>query len=206
MKKLLIALFLAAVGVLLSWPAGAQTVIFDFDAPGLTAGQGIPLLLTSVGVTAFLSSPGGAVYSLQRDSTTGFRLSQFSGLYLYPNTAVANALDIQFSQPLSAITLTFATADFQQVEVPTTVQLTAYQDSTGNPAVGSATAHGTYAGDTMPMGMLTFSSTVQFNMMRLEIPSQPNAASGFLVDNISVTTVASTQVFRVRKHLRRSTP
>jgi hypothetical protein len=206
MEKSLFALFLAAVGVLLSRPTGAQTVIFDFDAPGLVAGQGIPLLLTSHGVTALFSSPGGAVFSLQSDATTGFRLSRFSGLYLYPNSTVANALDIQFGQSLSGITLTFATADFQQVEVPTTVQLTAYQDSTGNTPVGSTTAHGTYAGDTMPMGTLSFTSAAPFNLVRLEIPYQAQAASGFLVDNIVVTPVPPTQAFRVRKHLQRAGP
>ncbi len=206
MRNQCLALLLAVLAIFLSCPVAAQTVVFDFDAPGLTAGQGIPLLLTSQGVTALFSSPGGAVYSLQRDSTTGFNLSQFSGLYLYPNTTEPNPLDIQFGQPLGAIALTFATADFQQVEVPTTVQLTAYLDSTGSAPVGSATAHGTYAGDTMPMGTLTFSSAVPFNLVRLEIPSQPNAAVGFLVDNITVATAASTQVFRVRKHLRRLSP
>jgi hypothetical protein len=85
--------------------------------------------------------------------------------------------------------LTFATADFQQVEVPTTLQLTAYRDATGTPPVGTATAHGTYAGDTMPMGTLSFSSGAQpFNVIELVIPFQPQGATDFLVDNITVTT------------------
>jgi hypothetical protein len=196
-------LLFATVAICLAQIGGAQTATFDFDGVGLTAGQSLPLFLASNRVTALFTSPAGGVFSLQSDATTHFRLSQFSGLYLYPNTTDSSALDIQFSQPLASITLVFATADFQQVEVPTTIQLTAYVDSTAAPAVGSTTAHGTYAGDTMPMGTLTFSSSVPFNVVRLEIPYQAQAASGFLVDNITVTPVATPQGFRVRKHLRR---
>jgi hypothetical protein len=198
------AFLLAVFGISLSGSVAAQTVTFDFDTgmPALFNGQGLPLDQTSLGVAAHFSSPLGTGFSVQTDASTGYRLSQFSGHYLYPNGLDTRFLDIQFSQQLTGITLTFATADFQQVEVPTTIQLTAYVDSTGNAAVGSVTAHGAYAGDTMPMGTLTFSSTVPFNVVRLEIPYQAQAASGFLVDNITVTTVPP-QPRKPRKHLRR---
>jgi hypothetical protein len=172
----------------------ATTATFDFDngTPTLSTGQSTPLDQTSAGVTAHFSSPtveaGG--FSVQSDATTQYRLSQFSRNYLWPNSVYSPALDIQFSQQLSSITFTFATADFQQVEIPTTIQLTAYEDSTATPAVGSATAHGTYAGDTMPMGTLTFNSAAPFNVVQISIPPAPAAASGFLVDNIIVTTTA----------------
>lgn len=55
------------------------------------------------------------------------------------------------------------------------------------------TAHGTYAGDTMPMGTLSWSSGGQpFNLVRIAIaPNQPQGASDFLVDNVSVIVVAT---------------
>jgi len=207
MRNRFFASLLAVLGTCLSWSVAAQTVTFDFDTgtPPLFVGQGLPLDQTSAGVTAHFSSPVGGGYSVQTDTSTGYRLSQFSGHYLWPNALDTKFLDIQFSQQLTSITLTFATADFQQVEVPTTIQLTAYVDSTGAPAVGSVTAHGTYAGDTMPMGTLTFSSTVPFNVVRLEIPYQAQAASGFLVDNIGVTPAPVTAPRAPRKHLRRLT-
>ena len=118
-------------------------------------------------------------------------MSQFSGNYLYDNNLSNNILEIRFSQPLGSISLTFATADFHQNEVPTTIQLTAYLDTNGA-TTGSATAHGTYASDTMPMGTLTFNAGgAQFNLVRISIPFQALAASDFLVDNIKVTPLAS---------------
>jgi uncharacterized protein (TIGR03437 family) len=120
------------------------------------------------------------------------KLSKFSGRFLYPKNQNGNALEVRFSQRITAVSLVFATADFQQVEVPTSVQLTAYLDSTSNPAVGSATAHGTYANDTMPMGTLSFSSNGQpFNLVKIAIVPTPRGAASFLVDNVTVTPAQS---------------
>lgn len=187
------ARLLAALGLWTACPVGAQSVIFDFDtgAPALTNGQNTPFDQTSGGITAHFSSPSGAAFSIQTDATTGWKLSKFSGHYLNANNINGNALDISFSRPLTGITLTFATADFQQVEIPTTVRLTAYLGSTGTPAVGSASAHGTYATDTMPMGTLSFDSGGQpFSVVEIAIPSQPLAAPAFLVDNVAVIAPA----------------
>ncbi len=183
------------IGLLLAlpWPAVSQsTVTFDFDTgtPALSPRVSIPLDQTSGGITAHFSSPSGPAFSVQTDSTTGFRLSMFSGNYLYYNNLSRNALDIKFSQPVTSITLAFATADFQQVEVPTTIQVTAYVDSTATTPVGSAPAHGTYASDTMPMGTLSFNAGGKtFNLVEISIPFQPLGASAFLVDNITVTPI-----------------
>jgi uncharacterized protein (TIGR03437 family) len=171
--------------------AFSQTAVtFDLDTgtPVLAIGLNTPFDQTSGGVTAHFSSTSGLAFSIQTDSSTGYHLAQFSGHYISDNNLNANALDIQFSQPVTSISLTFATADFQQVEVPTTIQVTAYMNSAANPAVGSATAHGTYVvSNTMPMGTLAFTSAGQpFNLVRISIPFQPLGASDFLVDNISV--------------------
>ena len=186
-----VVLFFAAVISWAAYSAHAATVTFDLDTstPTLSTGQSIPFEQTAGGLTAHFSSPQGAVFSIQTDDSTQFRLSQFAGHYLYDNNLDRNFLDIRFSQQVGSITLTFATADFQQVEVPTTIQLTAYRDATGTQPVGSATAHGTYGGDTMPMGTLSFSSGAQpFNVVELVLPFQPLGATDFLVDNITVTT------------------
>lgn len=185
------------VAVFTFWLAGsafAANVTFNFDdgIPALVPGQGTAFDQSSAGLSAHFSSPSdnlGPAFSIQSDSTTGFRMSLFSGNYLYDNNLNRNLLDIKFNQPLNNISLTFATADFQQVEVPTTIQLTAFQNSTGTSPVGSATAHGTYGSDTMPMGTLSFSSSGQsFDLVEIGIPFQPRGASDFFLDNIIVTT------------------
>lgn len=172
-----------------------NTTSFDFDTgtPILSVGQSTPFSQTSGGLTGSFSSPtvGAGGFSIQTDSSTQFHMSKFSGNYLYPNSVYSPALNIAFDRPLTGISFTFATADFQQVEVPTTIKLTAYQGSTATTPIGSKTAHGRYGGDTMPMGTLTFSSTTPFDVVEINIPPAPLAASDFLADNFIVTYEAT---------------
>ncbi len=185
--------FAFVVAALALWPgrsALGQAVTFDFDtsAPNLSIGQNTPLDQTAGGITAHFSSPTDPAFSVQSDGSTQWHLSRFSGHYLYANNQNGNVLDIKFSRPLTAITFTFATADFQQVEVPTTLQAAAYLDAK-TALVGAATAHGTYGMDTMPMGMLTFTapSGHPFNLVEISIPPQALAAAAFFVDNVVAT-------------------
>jgi uncharacterized protein (TIGR03437 family) len=187
-----------AAALLLLESAGAQTVTFDFDnaSPALVTGQNLPFDQTAGSMTAHFSSPQGAVFSVQSDATTGWKLSQFSGNYLYDNNQNRNVLQVQFSSRISAVSLTFATADFQQAETPTTIQVTAYLDSTASTPVGTATAHGVYGSDTMPMGTLSFDSGAKpFNLIEITIPYQPLGATAFFVDNVKVKPVSAAGVF-----------
>ena len=182
------SLLIALLGFWPSYPAQAQTVTFDFDSgtPTLFTGQSVPFDQTFGGVTAHFSSPQGSVFSVQTDASTHYQLSQFSGNYLYPNNLDRNYLDIKFSKQIRRITLTFATADTHQTELPTAIQLTAYADSTGTPPVGSTTTRGTYGTDTFPMGTLSFTSSKPFNLVEIVLPPQPLGITDFLVDNITV--------------------
>ncbi|MFN7994089.1 MAG: TIGR03118 family protein [Bryobacteraceae bacterium] len=194
MNFLRIAFLLAVVAISCAPAAEAQIAVFDFDngSPTLFPGENIPFDQTSGGMTASFSSPNGSVFSVQSDATTFWVMKQFSGNYLYDNNLNVNPLDIKFSQQLTSITLTFATADFNQNETPTTMQLTAYLDSTSSTPVGTASAHGTYAGSTMPMGTLTFNSGGKpFNLVEITIPPAPLASSDFFVDNIQASRLVS---------------
>ncbi len=193
-----------ALALLLPLPCAAQTLVFDFDSgtPVLAVGQGTPFTQGKGGVALQLTSPtfGAGGFSIQTVVTTHYVLSQFSGNFVYPNSTANAALDIRSSVPLVAISLTFATGDFNQAELPSTLALTAYVDSTTTPAVGSVSAQGTYGPDTMPMGTIAFSSpTKPFNLVELQIQRSPYAAGGFLVDNVRVTPVSHV----LRRHLRR---
>lgn len=183
------ALLVATLGFLPAQFAGAQTVTFDFDTatPVLNATQSLPFDQTSGGITAQFNSPSGPAFSIQTDATTTWKMSKFSGKYLYDNNIDRSVLAIKFSQPVTGITLTFATADYE-IEIPTTIQLTAYVDSNTTPAVGSATARGAYGTDSMPMGTLTFASANRpFNLVEVVTVAQPRGSTVFYVDNISVT-------------------
>lgn len=167
--------------------AAGATLTFDFDTgtPTLSTGQGIPLAQSVSGVTINVSSPQGNAFSVQTDSSTQWKLSQFSGHYLMDNNLNKNVMHIAVDTPVTSFAFTFATADFNQTEVPTNVQLTAYSGAT---SVGTQTTHGTYAGDTMPMGVLSFTSSTAFDAVDISIPYQPLGASDFMVDNIVITT------------------
>lgn len=189
-----LALLLVILNCVPAYSTRAQNVMFDFDtgAPALTIGQHTPFDQTSGGGTAHFSSPsdiaGLGAFSVQDEVSTHFTLSQFSGKFLYPNTMNRTALDIKFSRMLSSITLTFATVDYQyNAEVPANLLLTAYENSTANPEVGSATAHGRYAGDTYPQAVLTFDAgSKAFNLVRIIVPAQPQGTTTFLLDTITV--------------------
>jgi hypothetical protein len=186
------ALVVWAMSLWLVHTAQAQ-LLFDLDTgtPALTVGRSVPLDQTTGGVLAHFSSPQGGAFSIQTDLSTGYSLPQFSGHYLYPNNAASrSALDIRFSQSLTSISLTYATAENTAAGEPTTqILLTAYMDSTGTPPVGSATHQPAWGSDTFPMGTLAFSSSVPFNLVEIRVPSpsSPGSATDFFVDNIRVT-------------------
>jgi len=188
--------FIVGACVAFACPAWAGTTAFDFDScsPTLTPGMSTPLDQTCNAISAHFSSTHdgwqGGGYSVQTDGTTQWHMSQFSGNYLMPNGLDPGRLDISFGQSLTAITFTFATADFHQNEIPTTIQMDAYLDSN---LVGSKQAHGTYGSDTMPMGTLTYNSGGQaFNRIEIWIPPQALGSSDVLVDNLAVTPVGNT--------------
>jgi hypothetical protein len=195
MKHVRLALLLATFIFSLSYSGWAGTSKFDFDSctPILTAGMSTPLDQTCGSVNAHFSSSHdglmGGGYSVQNANTTFYVLHLFSGNYLWPNGLDPGTLNMNFSTTLNSIRFDFATADFNQNEVPTTIQMDAYFYST---LVGSKQAHGTYGSDTMPMGSLVFDSGKKaFNRVVIWIPYQPLGSSDVLVDNVTVKTQPS---------------
>ena len=198
MKVLCPVVLFATLLFCLAPSAWAGTAKFDFDncTPVLTPGMSTPLDQTCSGISGHFSSThdgySGGGYSVQTDGTTGWHMSQFSGNYLMPNGLDPGRLDISLNQSVTTITFTFATADFNQVETPTTIQMDAYLDAT---LVGSQQAHGTYGSDTMPMGTLSYDSGGKaFNRIEIWIPYQPLGSTDVLVDNIALGQQASLSV------------
>ena len=172
---------------------------FDFDTglPTLSPSQSIPLNQTSGGLAASFSSPSGSAFSIQSDSTTFLKLSQFSGRYLYDNNLQRDILVVKFDQPLNSISFTFATVEYHggaEIE-PSNITLTAYMDSTSSTPIGTTIARGTWPTvDSYPMGTLTFNTgTAAFNMVTIQLFYQgPGTAGDFYIDNITVQTTQVT--------------
>jgi hypothetical protein len=172
------------VAALTCWTAhGAEAALITFDLQTVSVGAFTPLSQTVDGVTATFSSPTPFAYSVQNDGTTLFKLSQLSGNYLNPNSALALELDIAFSQPVDSISVAFVTAE----DHTSTLVLDAFL---GASPVGSASAAGSrIPGDTQwPQGTVSFTGTT-FDRVTLNIPDPVDEGTAtFLADTIIVNT------------------
>jgi hypothetical protein len=191
---ILIAALFAAVTSTFAFAATPFAATFDFDTgvPVLSTFQSTPLNQTSGLVNAYFNSTSDpAAFSVQSDATTSYKLSQFSGKYLWDNKASRDSIDIRFNVLLNNITFVFATIEFEggPTSEPSNITLTAYMDSTASVPIGSTKSRGTWpSGDSYPQGNLTFASGSQlFNLVRIELLFQGvSAATDFMVDNITV--------------------
>lgn len=174
------------VAALTCWTAhGAEAALITFDLQTVSVGAFTPLSQTVDGVTATFSSPTPFAYSVQNDGTTLFKLSQLSGNYLNPNSALALELDIAFSQPVDSISVSFATVEGH---IMSSLFLDAFLNAT---PVGSASAAGSLIpGDTQwPQGTVSFTGAT-FNRVTLNVPPQgAEPATTFLADTVVVNTV-----------------
>jgi len=176
-------------------PATPTGVTFDFDrgVPSLLEGENLPFYQTSSGITAsFRSYPDPTAFSVQSYDSTFYKLSQFSGNYLYQNKAVKNTLEITFSRPITDISLTFATVEYHgvgNVDEPSLMKLTAYMNSTQTTLAGSTTAQGAFSSDLYPEGTLSFHGNGKvFNQITVELLTKNVSITEFFIDTIVVTT------------------
>jgi hypothetical protein len=170
-------------------------VHFDFDTstPVPAANAPLPLAQLSVGYTATFSSPVADSFKVTTETASGRVLSKFSGNYLEP-LLVGSTLVIQLDQAVTGVSLDFATVEAITVPVASNVQITAIDTSSGAPVqVGTGIAHGTVtAGDTLPVGTISFNNAAPFDQITLQLPDAPVGAVRFLVDNITVSPASST--------------
>lgn len=170
-------------------------VHFDFDTstPVPAANAPLPLAQLSVGYTATFSSPVADSFKVTTETASGRVLSKFSGNYLEP-LLDGSTLVIQLDQAVTGVSLDFATVEAITVPVASNVQITAIDTSSGVPVqVGTGIAHGTVtAGDTLPVGTISFNNAAPFDQITLQLPDAPVGAVRFLVDNITVSPASST--------------
>ena len=166
-----------------------QTAVFDFDPgdPPVYLHGGMPGAQSNRGQSAAFTALNYS-WSIQ-NTIYGWVSPLFSGNFLYPSTGGAT-LAIQFSPPVTNISLNFVTADLTTAgDVPTTVRVTAYTNALGTLPVGSATAQGSqWANGPYPDGTLTYGSPTPFDFAKIDFPpGQPFTVSYMMfVDNIVV--------------------
>jgi hypothetical protein len=156
-----IALGLALAG----GPAGATTVLFDFDGGPLHAPT--PVTQMAGGITAQFTATGSG-YSIQEANVLGFTPAGFSGYVLYPNSVFASDLTITFDQALTDISLLYAPEEYA-TDSSATLRITAYAGAT---FVGTSTATASPPG-TWPTGTLAFSSVQPFDRVVVHYDAPP---------------------------------
>lgn len=185
----------AGGGYVANFSAPPIGIHFDFDTaiPVLALDQALPLTQTSVGYGATFDSPVVDTFKITNEAASGRVLTKFSGNYLEPTTD-AGTLTIQLDQPVTGVSLDFATVESIAAPVASNIQITAIDNSSGAPViVGTGIAHGSVtAGDTLPVGTINFNSDSPFDQITLQLPDVPIGAVRFLVDNITVSPAAST--------------
>ncbi len=167
---------------------GVRGALFDFDSgwPTLGIGAGIPLSQLAQNITLQVTAPAGMGFSIQSDANLFSRMALFTGHYLYPSNLGSSRVDLAFDRPLAALTFDFATADFNQAELPSPVQVDLFADAAGTIPAGTASGRGAYIGSTMPMGALTVSATQPFVAAHIWMPPCPTCSSDLLLDNLIV--------------------
>jgi len=173
----------------------------ETGTPTLTLHGGTPFDQTANGVTAHFSSPFDypqPAFSVEtRASLTAIgavvNSAKFSGNFLWPNTINHDKLDIKFSSNIVSVTLNFATSELHDPgpnSQGSTIRVAAYMNSL-SAAVGTPlTSRGVQPPtDIYPEGTLTFNSGGQlFNLIEIDLPNPAEGATGFIIDNIIVTT------------------
>lgn len=169
----------------------AATAVFDFDSgmPPVSPHQGLPGSQWNNGITALFGTLSGG-WSIQ-NTFYGWVPGVFSGNFLYPSTW-GSTLTITFSQPITNITIAYATGDVSsEYDVPTTVRITGYTNANANSAVATGTAKGGWLTGAYPEGTMSVGSTTPFSRVIIDMPSGQSPAVSYIlfVDNIVVSGV-----------------
>lgn len=175
-----------------------QTALFDFDtgSPTVGQGQGMPGSQSHNSLTASFTPLGGSWSIQTRSSSVIGAPPSFSGNFLYPGTWWSS-FQIQFSAPITNLAFDFMTGDVSsEYNTPSTVRVTAFNDSTVTPAIGSGVAQGDWNHGAYPDGHLNFTSIKPFNLVTVDI-APVGVVSGLLfVDNI-LAQRASAETFDI---------
>jgi len=161
----------------------AGTIVFDFDDAPLHTG--LPIDLTSGGVTAHLSGTGSS-YSVQRADALGFAPAGFFGYCLYPGGVFAADLHVAFSEPMSDFSILYSPQELG-CDDSATLRVTAFL---GGAQVGTQTTTAENPG-TWPSATLALNVPSGFDSVVVHYDARPPTCQDwgpiFLADNMTVS-------------------
>jgi hypothetical protein len=161
--------------------------------PPVFPGQSLPASQWNNGVTAYFSTVTGG-WSVQH-TFYGWVPGVFSGNFLYPSTW-GSTLAIEFSQPITNISIAFFTGDVSsEYDIATKVRITAYTNSAMTSPVATATGQGNWLTGAYPEGTMSLASSTQFTKVKIDMPSAQGAVSYlYFLDNIVAQQVVQPPV------------
>jgi hypothetical protein len=163
--------------IIYSLSMSAANVTFDFET--VSPGTITPFDVTAGGITATLSSPDGDVFSVA-DSAGLFTI--LAGNVVWDPGFPSHALDLVFSEPLAAITLSFALAGFP---ASSTIFIQAFAGGTGGvPVLTTSAMGGPAPPGFFPEGAVSISGSV-FDAVRLTTNVESMA-----IDDVAVVPAA----------------
>jgi hypothetical protein len=166
--------------------AGAQTVTFDFD--GGPANTGTPLDQISGGLTAHFSHESIYNYAIWSAGVWGFTPAGFSGYCLWPATVYRSDLYIDFSVPITSVSMLYAPEEYA-TDSSATMRVSGYS---GGSLVGTATHTNPNPG-TWPSDTLSLATGQPFDHVVVHYEHAPVTGGDygpiFTVDNIVVNPV-----------------
>jgi hypothetical protein len=172
---------------LLTLPAGAQSIVFDFE--NAQGGSGLPLSLTVGGLQADFSASGlGGFFVQQPQSAALPTPAGFSGYCLLPSSNDSADLHVAFSQPLTDFAILYSPQELA-CDASATMQLSAYLNGT---LVGTSTTNATaQCTCTWASEWLRFSSAQGFNSIVVHYVAPAAGCQDYgriyMADNVTVT-------------------
>lgn len=177
-------LLIASLGLVCQ--ANAQSVIFNFD--GGPVNTGTPVDQVSDGITAHFSHTGGSGYAIWSANVYGFTPVGFAGYSLWPAGVFGSDLHIDFSTPLTDISMLYAPQELA-TDSSCTMRITGYL---GANFVATNTYQNPNPG-TWPTDTLSLASASYFDRVVVHYESPPPTGGDygaiFAIDNIVVTPV-----------------
>ncbi len=180
MKRAL--MIFASLG-LLSGPAAAQGILFDFNDAPLHAP--LPITLTVGGVTATVSANGQG-YSVQNVDVVGFTPLGFSGYWLSPNSTSPSDLRVTFSAILTDFSIMYSPQELGCGDSSAVMRVTGFMNDV---FVATNTTTAPNPG-VWPTGLLTLSASQGFDSVVVHYETRPAClefAMAFMADNMTVT-------------------
>ncbi|MCB9475158.1 MAG: hypothetical protein H6678_15255, partial [Candidatus Delongbacteria bacterium] len=155
-------------------------------SPAVGPGMQLPATQSQNGLTVSYSTLMSS-WSIQ-NNISGFLPQVFSGNFGFPGSLYDNVMELQFSQPLTDLTVSFCTADLAgETDITTQIRVRTFANSTSDPVQTTVWARGDWQQMQYAEGRLDLSAPAPFSVAIIDCPYQgPTSSPMYFFDNLIV--------------------